>query len=89
MDKKLENHVYSTLLGGYTLNPHAGAPGVPNAFAPDSECARLYDRMHEIRERLWARLDSPEDEDVEALINCLTCIQDHLCLEMFRLGQRF
>ena len=89
MEEKLENRVYATLLGEYVLNPGERVPGVPNAFEPGTECARLYDRMDEIRQRLWERLDSPEDEDVERLIGCLEAIRDHLCLEMFRQGRRF
>ena len=89
MEQKLENRVYATLLGEYMMNPEYRVPGVPNAFGPDSECTRLYDRMDEIRQRLWQRLDSPEDEDVEQLINCLEAIRDQLCLEMFRQGRRF
>ena len=89
MDGKLENEVYATLLGQYTLHPEYAVPGVPNAFAPESECMRLYDRMDEIRQWLWQRLDAPEDEDVEQLIGCLEMIQHCLCLEMFRQGRRF
>ena len=89
MEEKLENRVYATLLGEYALHPEDRVPGVPDAFGPDSECARLYDRMDEIRQRLWERLDSPEDEDVERLIGCLEAIRDCLCLEMFRQGRRF
>ena len=89
MEEKLENRVYATLLGEYVLYPGERVEGVPNAFEPDGESTRLYDRMDEIRQRLWHRLDSPEDVDVEQLINCLEAIQDHLCLEMFRQGRRF
>ena len=89
MEEKLENRVYATLLGEYVLNPGERVEGVPNAFAPGAECARLYDRMDEIRQRLWTRLGSEEDGDVEQLINCLEAIRDLLCLEMFRLGRRF
>ena len=87
MENQLEIDVYFTLLGQY--GPAAAVPGVPNAYGPDSACTRHYDRMHEYRERLWQRLGSPEDEDLENLIGCLEDIQRELCIQMFRQGQRF
>ena len=87
MGNQLEIDVYFTLLGQY--GPAAAVPGVPNAYGPDSACTRHYDRMHEYRERLWQRLGSPEDEDLENLIGCLEDIQRELCIQMFCQGQRF
>ena len=87
MDRKLEMDVYFTLLGQYD-STHA-VPGVPNAYSPDSVCTLAYDRMHEYRQRLWSRLGSPEDEELEQLIGCFEKIQRELCIQMFRQGQRF
>ena len=86
MGNQLEFDVYFTLLGQY--RPADAVPGVPNAYGPDSVCTRAYDRMHEYRERIWQRLGSPEDEDLEHLIGCLEDIQRELCIQMFRQGQR-
>ena len=87
MDEQLELDVYFTLLGQY--GPADAVPGVPNAYGPDSVCTRAYDRMHEYRERIWNRLGSPEDEELEQLIGCFKEIQRELCIQMFRQGQRF
>ena len=87
MGSQFEFDIYFTLLGQY--RPADAVPGVPNAYGPDSACTRAYDRMHEYRERIWQRLDSPEDEDLEHLIGCLEDIQWELCIQMFRQGQRF
>ena len=87
MENQLEIDVYFTLLGQY--GPADAVPRVPNAYGPDSACTRHYDRMHEYRERIWQRLGSPEDEDLENLIGCLEDIQRELCILMFRQGQGF
>ena len=87
MYKKLELDIYFTLLGQYS--PADAVPGVPTVYGPDSACTRAYDRMHQYRERIWQRLGSPEDEDLEHLIGCLEDIQRELCIQMFRQGQRF
>ena len=80
-----EENVYETLIGVRSGNNRV--PGVENAFAPGEYCDRMYLQMHEYRERLWARLGSQEDEDLEHLIMALESIQHTLCLQMFRLGR--
>ena len=87
MGNQFEFDVYFTLLGQY--RPADAVPGVPTVYGPDSACTRAYDRMHQYRERIWQRLGSPEDEDLEHLIGCLEDIQRELCIQMFRQGQRF
>ena len=87
MTDELETDIYATLIG--VIDEKHRVPGVENAFAPGSYCDRRYQDMMDCRQRLYDRLGSEEDEDVEALIMAMESIQTALCIEMFRLGLRF
>ena len=39
--------------------------------------------MNRHRERLWERLDSPDDEDVERILSAMEAIQEELCRKIF------
>lgn len=84
MTEELEVDIYATLIG-VTDEEHR-VPGVENAFAPGSYCDRRYQDMLDCRQRLWNRLGSEDDEDVESMIIALESIQTALCIKMFRLG---
>ena len=87
MTDELETDIYATLIG--VIDEKHRVPGVENAFAPGSYCDRRYQDMMDCRQRLYDRLGSEEDEDVEALIMAMESIQTALCIKMFRLGLRF
>ena len=73
--------VYETLIGVRTLG-HS-VPGVENVFAPGAYCQQRYEEMLQYRERLWQRLDSPEDEDVEHILSAMESIQREVCRKLF------
>ena len=73
--------IYQTLIGVRTLG--YAVPGVENAFAPDGYCQRQYENMNVYRERLWERLNSPDDEDVEHILMAMEAIQQELCRKIF------
>ena len=87
MSEELETDIYATLIG--VIDEKHRISGVENAFAPGSYCDRRYQDMMDCRQRLWERLGSEDDEDVERLIMAMESIQTALCIKMFRLGQRF
>lgn len=87
MEDALFEDVYLTLLG--VMGAAYRVPGVENAFAPGSYCERRYGDMTRHRERLWERLNSPDDEDVEQILTAMESIQRELCRKMFEYGRRF
>lgn len=80
--------IYYTLLGEQE-GPYA-VPGVENIYAPGRECDRLYAGIIAARERLQARLGTPdEDADLELILGNFLSIQRIVCEEIFRCGQRY
>jgi len=76
-------HIYETLLGE-RLDPY---PGVGNAFADGSRCAKLYEEVYHANLRLCDRLGVEEDADVEIIVDRLLEMNRELCLLMFRYGR--
>ena len=62
---------------------------VEDEFAEGKICARLYDEVCIIRHRLFERLDSDDDRDVERLTDILLEIGRHLSFKMFDYGWFF
>lgn len=88
MTEKEMRDIYFTLTG--QLIPVAEVPGVPDAFAEGSFCARLLEEIYDARNRLLDRLGVvDEDADLECILSGYEEMQEYLCLEMFRLGQRW
>ena len=84
MNRELEEDIYATLIG--VIDEKHRVPGVENALAPGGDCDRLYQDMLDCRQRIWDRLGSEDDEDVERLVMAMESIQRSLCIRMFRLG---
>jgi len=81
----LAEKVYYTLIG--VLEDSFQISWVENAFAPNTECDRLYCEILQANERLCQRLGVPqEDTDVELLMDHFLKIQKELCLKMFSYG---
>ena len=86
MDILTPENIYDTLTG--SLWEEYCVPGVENAFADGSLCARLYEQVYQANLRLCDRLGQmDEDPDVELIISNLLQIARHLSLQMYRYGQ--
>ena len=87
MKENLVDDVYATLIG--VAGEAYQVPGVENAFAPGEYCDRRYADMTAHRQRLWERLGSEDDEDIEQILCAMESIQAELCRKMFEYGLRF
>ena len=67
MKENLVDDVYATLIG--VAGEAYQVPGVENAFAPGEYCDRRYADMTAHRQRLWERLGSEDDEDIDSKRN--------------------
>ena len=76
--------IYDTLNGAFCDG--LGVPGVEDAFAPGSECARLYTEIYDANRRLCSRLGLEEDRDVETIISSGMSICRILGLKMYEHG---
>lgn len=78
--------IFDTLNGAF-CEGH-GVPGVEDAFAPGSECARLYAEIYDANLRLCSRLglEAEEDKDVDTIINNGMAICRILGLKMYEYG---
>ena len=73
--------LYNTLMG--VMGAEQGVPGVENAFAPGSYCARMYDHLTTCRERLWQQLGDSDHQDLEQILCDAEAIQRELCRLIF------
>lgn len=79
--------IYDTLMG--ELLPEAAIPGVPNLFAPGSECDRAYAAALDAYYRLLDRLGRQNDDpDVEIIFNAFLQICRTVGREIYRLGKQ-
>ena len=86
MNTIIAEAVYQTLTD--TLTEPYQVPGVENAFAPNTPCAKLYEQIYHANLRLCERLGQTEsDPDVELMINSFLEINHHIGLKMFHYGQ--
>ena len=85
--KTLAESIYYSLVGELTEDNQV--PGVEDAFAPDSECDKLYVEISEAAQRLSDRLGiSSFDRDIEIIMGNYMQIQKLLCLKMFHYGAK-
>ena len=79
-------NVFETLTG--SLCEEYTIPGVENAFATGTKCAKLYTQIYWANQRLCARLGQTEyDPAVELIINNFMEINQLLCLQMYQYGK--
>ena len=84
LENKAFEDIYAALTGESIV-----VPGVENAFAPGTYCARRYGDMTAHRQRLWERLGCEDDEDIEQILCAMESIQAELCRKMFEYGMKF
>ncbi len=75
--------IYQTMLG--LLEEEYCVPGVEDAFAPGSLCAREYEAMREAYDRVCRRLGKEEDRDLDEMVYALEQIQEELCRRFYNL----
>lgn len=86
MDNIAAQSIYLTLTDALT-EPYR-VPGVENAFADGTPCAKLYKEIYEANQRICSRLGQQDDDpDVELIINNLLSITNLLCLKMYHYAQ--
>ena len=76
--------VYYAFLG--ELESGYSPPGVESVFSPGSECDQAYLQITAARDRLYARLGTEDDADVEAILSAQLDIQKTLCRKLFEYG---
>ncbi len=79
----LYDELYYTLIG--ELSGRVG--GVENAFAPGSECDRLYTQIIEARNRVLQKLGTDTDPDLEQMLTRMSTLQHLLCRKAMLLGR--
>ncbi len=79
------DQIYYSLIG--ELEPPS--PGVPNAFAPGSDCDLAYARMIEARNRVAEKLGADDDPDLSQMLTELAAIQYALCRQALSLHKSF
>ncbi len=75
------DEIYYSLIG--QLEP--AAEGIPNAFAPGSDCDQAYARMIEARNRVAEKLGADDDPDLSQMLTELAAIQRALCRQALSL----
>lgn len=91
MNHTLKEKVYALINGFWDLEHYPILEGalVENVFRPDEPCSKLYYEMCEARGRLYQRLGSEEDTDIDCIIDNMTEIMEIVSLKMFDYGVMF
>ncbi|MCD8379135.1 MAG: hypothetical protein LUC95_02160 [Lachnospiraceae bacterium] len=90
-DPEFRELIYHLLNGSLDLEhyPIPESQYVENLFDDGKECERLYSKAFDARERLYERLNSPDDKDVDDFMICLELIGQVTSFRMFDYGWFF
>ncbi len=72
--------IYYSLIG--ELNEGEAREGIPNAFAPGSECDCAYTRLIEARNRVVEKMGTDDDPDLSQMLTQMNTIQRALCRQL-------
>ena len=83
--------IYNLMTGSIDLDidPVPESQYVVNEYAEGRDCEKLYERAYYIKQHLFRRLRSEDDEELEQLVNCLCDIEHILSCKMFDYGWFF
>ncbi len=77
------DNIYYTLIG--ELEPLEEYAWVPNAFAPGSDCDKAYERLIAARDRVLAKLQAQDDDDLNQMLTEMATLQRALCRKLLSL----
>jgi len=83
--------VFDLINGNYDLEqyPMEESSFIGNEFAEGEFCERAYDVAYKAKQRLYKRLGTVEDEDVELIFTNLQAIGRQLSMKMYDYGEIF
>lgn len=91
VDTELRQLVFHLMNGSFNLEdfPVPESKYVMNEYAEGQKCSLLYGEAYRIKQNLSSRLNSPEDPEVERLMDLLLDIGEHMSMKMFDYGWFF
>lgn len=91
VDTELRQLVFYLMDGSFNLKefPVPESKYVINEYAEGQKCSLLYEEAYRIKQNLFNRLKSPDDPEVERLMDLLLDIGEHMSMKMFDYGWFF
>lgn len=87
-ETKLRQTVFDLMNGSLNLKeyPVPESNYVKNEYEEGKPCEKLYSEAFHLKQHLFDRLDSEDDEEVERLVDCLLEIGNITSMKMFDYG---
>lgn len=83
--------VFEMMNGTYDLErfPIEESMLIQDEFADGMCCEHMYEEVYQAKQRLYKRIGTTEDADVELIIANLQEIGHHLAMKMYDYGEKF
>lgn len=83
--------VFDLMNGNYDLEqyPMEESAYIADEFADGEFCERAYDAAYKAKQRLYKKLETVDDEDVELIFANLQAIGRYLAMKMYDYGESF
>ena len=83
--------VFDLMNGNYDLEqyPMEESAYIADEFTTGEFCERAYDAAYRAKQRLYKKLETVDDEDVELIFSNLQAIGRHLAMKMYDYGEKF
>lgn len=83
--------VFDLMNGNYDLEqyPIEESAYIADEFANGEFCERAYDAAYKAKQRLYKKLKTVDDEDVELIFSNLQAIGRYLAMKMYDYGEQF